>query len=149
MVRDPLTWLGLGCVLVGLTLEGRAGPAPDRPNAVFIFADDLGYGDLSCYGSRQVETPKLDQIAREGACFTRFHVGSPICSPSRTAVMTGMFPARWRITSYLQTRAGHRYCKQADWLDPRETETTNLASREPEITARLTDLALTWRKSLP
>jgi arylsulfatase A-like enzyme len=78
----------------------------------------MGYGDLGCYGGRFAPTPNLDRMAREGIRFTQFYVASPICSPSRTGFTTGMFPGRWRITSYLQTRAGNRGCGQADFLDP-------------------------------
>jgi arylsulfatase A-like enzyme len=55
-------------------------------------------------------------MAREGTRFTQFYVASPICSPSRAGLITGQFPARWRITSYLQTRKGNRECEQADFL---------------------------------
>jgi arylsulfatase A-like enzyme len=79
----------------------------------------MGYGDVGCYGGKFVPTPNIDRLAREGIRFTQFYVGSPVCSPSRTACLTGMFPARWRITSYLQSRAGNRACEQADFLDPK------------------------------
>ncbi len=88
------------------------------PNIVFVLADDLGPGDVGCYGGTLAATPSLDRIAREGTRFTQFYAASPICSPSRVGFTTGMFPARWNITSYLQTRAGNRNCQQADFLDP-------------------------------
>jgi arylsulfatase A-like enzyme len=66
-----------------------------------------------------VPTPNIDRLAAEGTKFTQFYVASPVCSASRTAFTTGMFPGRWHITSYLQTRAGNRKCEQADFLDPR------------------------------
>ena len=90
-------------------------PSAAKPNIVFILADDLGWGDLSCYGGR-VATPQLDAMAREGTRFAQFYVAAPICSPSRAALITGQFPGRWRITSYLQTRQGNRDCGQADYL---------------------------------
>jgi len=65
-----------------------------------------------------VPTPHIDRLAKGGTQFRQFHVASPICSPSRCGVITGQFPARWRITSYLQTKAGNRECGQADFLDP-------------------------------
>ena len=89
--------------------------AETRPNIIVVLADDLGWGDLSCYGGK-VPTPQLDAMAREGTRFTQFYVASPICSPSRAGIITGQFPARWRITSYLQTRKGNRECEQADFL---------------------------------
>ena len=87
------------------------------PNIVIVLADDFGWGDLGCYGGK-TPTPQLDRMAREGIRFTQFYVTSPICSASRAGLITGQFPGRWRITSYLQTRQGNRDCEQADFLDP-------------------------------
>ena len=71
----------------------------DRPNIIVIFADDLGYGDLSCYGSEDNCTPRLDQMAAEGMLFTDFYVASSVCSPSRAALMTGLYPKRIGLDS--------------------------------------------------
>ena len=60
-----------------------------RPNIIFILADDLGYGDLGCYGQTKIKTPNLDQLAAEGMRFTSFYAGSTVCAPSRCALMTG------------------------------------------------------------
>src|SRR5262245_53847545 len=54
-----------------------------KPNIVFILADDLGYGDLGCYGQKQIQTPRLDRMAAEGMCFTQAYAGSTVCAPSR------------------------------------------------------------------
>jgi arylsulfatase A-like enzyme len=94
-------------------------PTRNRPHVLLILADDLGWGDLSSYGNRLVETPNLDRLAREGRRFIQFYAAAPICSPSRCGMITGQFPGRWRITSFLQTRAGNRYCGQDDFLDVR------------------------------
>lgn len=69
------------------------------PNIIIIFADDLGYGDLTCYGSKVNVTPRLDRMAAEGMCFTDFYVASPVCSPSRAALMTGCYPKRIGLDS--------------------------------------------------
>ena len=66
------------------------------PNVVVIFFDDLGYGDLSSYGSQLIRTPRIDQAAREGMRFTSFYSGSPVCTPSRAALLTGRYPVRSR-----------------------------------------------------
>ena len=66
----------------------------NRPNLVIIFADDQGYGDLSCYGSTEIKTPNIDRIAKEGRKFTSFMVASPVCTPSRAALLTGCYPKR-------------------------------------------------------
>jgi N-acetylgalactosamine-6-sulfatase len=73
--------------------SGTTAFAAERPNIIFIFADDWGYGDMSKHGSTFCETPNLDRMAEEGIDFTNFTVNSPVCSPSRVAVMTGQFPA--------------------------------------------------------
>lgn len=65
-----------------------------QPNIVFINCDDLGYGDLGCYGSPFNKTPALDQLANEGIRFTSLYMGSPVCSPSRAALLTGCYPPR-------------------------------------------------------
>ena len=67
------------------------------PNVIFILADDLGWGDLGCYGHRDIKTPNLDRLASQGSLFTQFYVNNPVCSPSRTAFTTGHFPARHKI----------------------------------------------------
>jgi arylsulfatase A-like enzyme len=89
-----------------------------RPNILLLLTDDMGYGDLGCYGGTMVPTPNIDRLAKEGTRFTQFYVVSPVCSPSRAGILTGMYPARWRITNYLQSRAGNQASEQADFLDP-------------------------------
>jgi arylsulfatase A-like enzyme len=64
-------------------------PAPRRPSIIFILADDLGYGDLGCYGQTQIKTPNIDRLATEGIRFTSFYAGSAVCAPSRAALMLG------------------------------------------------------------
>ncbi|HEV2392211.1 MAG TPA: arylsulfatase [Verrucomicrobiae bacterium] len=64
-------------------------PAPRRPNIILILADDLGYGDLGCYGQTKIKTPNIDKLGAEGARFTDFYAGSTVCAPSRCALMTG------------------------------------------------------------
>jgi arylsulfatase A-like enzyme len=105
-----------------LLVFGVANPAlraADPPNILLILTDDMGVGDLGCYGGTVAKTPCMDRLAAEGTRFTQYDCASPICSPSRAALITGMFPARWHITSFLQTRKGNRGCEQADFLDPK------------------------------
>lgn len=73
--------------------EGKA-DAQDRPNVILIYADDLGYGDLSCYGAAKVRTPNIDRLAAEGLRFTRAHASSATCTPSRYSMLTGEYA--WR-----------------------------------------------------
>ena len=70
-----------------------------KPNIVYIFADDLGYGDLSCYGAKDINTPNIDQIAKQGIKFTEFYSASSVCSPSRAALLTGRYPQRMGINT--------------------------------------------------
>jgi arylsulfatase A-like enzyme len=70
------------------------GATPDRPNIVVIYADDIGYGDFSCYGATRVATPNVDRLARAGRRFTQAHATSATCTPSRYALLTGKYP--WR-----------------------------------------------------
>lgn len=80
---------------LGLVAAVAAAPLPAAPpNVVIIFADDQGYGDLGCFGSRTIKTPNLDRLAREGRKFTSFLVASPVCTPSRAALLTGCYPKR-------------------------------------------------------
>ena len=69
-------------------------PAQALPNVIIINVDDLGYGDLGCYGATKVRTPHIDRIAQEGRRFTDFHAASAVCSPSRYALVTGRYPSR-------------------------------------------------------
>lgn len=75
-----------------------------KPNIVFILADDLGWSDLGCYGSKFYETPNIDRLAREGGRFTQAYTASSVCSPTRAAILTGKHPARLHLTDWLPGR---------------------------------------------
>jgi arylsulfatase A-like enzyme len=78
-----------------------APPTPRRPSILFILADDLGYGDLGCYGQTRIKTPNIDQLASNGMRFTSFYAGSTVCAPSRAALMTGYHTGHVRIRGNL------------------------------------------------
>jgi arylsulfatase A-like enzyme len=87
---------GLG--LIALVVVGGSARAAERPpNIVFILADDLGYGDVGCYGQKQVRTPRLDRMATEGLRFTQVYAGSTVCAPSRCSLMTGLHTGHCRV----------------------------------------------------
>ena len=90
-----------------------------KPNYILVFIDDMGWGDFSCFGNEHAKTPHIDRLAKEGIRFEQFYVNSPICSPSRTAISTGQYPQRWRITSYLSRRKHNEERGMAQWLDPK------------------------------
>ncbi|WP_018630180.1 sulfatase [Niabella aurantiaca] len=107
-------------VLTAASLWSMTVAAQQRPNIIFIMADDLGSAELGCYGNTFNETPHLDQLAREGAQFTQAYSAAPICSPSRVGIMTGQYPARIRITDFLDNNADR-------YLDPAHSYTVNRA----------------------
>ncbi|MCB0839588.1 MAG: sulfatase-like hydrolase/transferase, partial [Bacteroidetes bacterium] len=77
------------------------------PNIIVLLADDLGYGDLSVYGSQSIHTPNIDHLAAEGMRFSRFYAGSAVCSPSRACLLTGKFPLRHGVTRHFNDREMH------------------------------------------
>ncbi len=93
--------------------------AQNHPNIIFIFIDDMGYSDLSCFGNKEMKTPNIDRLAKEGIRFTNYYDNSPICSPSRVAAITGSYPSRYRIYSYLDSREKNKQRGMADYLDPK------------------------------
>jgi arylsulfatase A-like enzyme len=105
--------LGVICTIVacaGLPTDACGNePSPRQANIVLVLADDMGYGDLGCYGSKEIHTPHVDELAREGVRLTDFYASSPVCSPTRAALMTGRYQQRvgidWAIT-YLTPNVG-------------------------------------------
>lgn len=104
--------------ILGICFAASHASAATAPNIVFIFADDWGWGDLSCHGHPYVRTPNIDRLAREGTDFHRFSVASGVCSPSRTSVMTGHFPARYNIDGHFAWVPSNAKRNMPDWLDP-------------------------------
>ncbi len=109
----------VGCLILSVVSLGAiAAEAAEQPNILFIFADDWGWGDLSCHGHPYVKTPNIDRLAKEGTDFHRFTVASGVCSPSRTAVMTGHFPARYNIDGHFAWVPSNAKRNMPDWLSP-------------------------------
>jgi arylsulfatase A-like enzyme len=94
-MHRQLARLFVGLVFLGIQVFAQDDPKPKRPpNVIVIFADDLGYGDLGCYGHPSIRTPHLDRMAREGLRFTQFYAAECVCTPSRAALLTGRLPIR-------------------------------------------------------
>src|ERR1700704_3850439 len=97
----PRTLLAL---LLCLAIVSSASAQQKSPNIILIVADDLGWADLACYGSRYHHTPSLDRLAREGVRFTQGYAACPVCSPPRAALMTERYPPRLHLTDWLPGR---------------------------------------------
>ncbi len=107
-----------------------------QPNIIFVFADDMGFGDLGCYGNKIIKTPNLDKMAAEGILFSNFTVSSPVCSPSRAAIMTGQYPARSLIHYALGGNEKHNSKFQMpNYLDPKKEMLTRLLQSAGYTTA--------------
>ena len=108
-MRRWIETIGFGLavlVLAASCVNGSHGTtkAVDKPNIVFIIADDLGYGDLGCYGQKRFRTPSIDRLAAEGMRFTAHYSGSSVCAPSRCVLMTGLHPGHAYIRDNRQAR---------------------------------------------
>ena len=100
-----IIFLGVGLLACvhGFAKEGspssaRPASTPAKPNIVLIYTDDVGYGDVSCYGATKISTPHIDRLAREGRMFTDAHSGSAVCTPSRYSLLTGQYG--WRVNCW-------------------------------------------------
>ncbi|WP_139959440.1 sulfatase-like hydrolase/transferase [Flavicella sediminum] len=106
-----------------------------RPNIIFIFTDDWGWGDLSAHGHPYVKTPNIDRLVKEGTDFQRFTVASGVCSPSRAAIMTGQFPARHNIDGHFAWVPSNAKRNMPDWLDYETTLLPRLLQESGYATA--------------
>jgi len=94
LIKTAINMKPTFCTLALLLIPTFLSASDVQPNVILIMADDLGYNDLSCYGSQEIDTPVLDQLATEGVRLTSFYSGCTICTPSRMALLTGMYPIR-------------------------------------------------------
>ncbi|MBN1293161.1 MAG: sulfatase-like hydrolase/transferase [Candidatus Latescibacteria bacterium] len=118
-----------------------------RQNFIFIFCDDLGWADLPCHGHKSVtahggwivrdelKMPNVDRMASEGTIFTQFYVASAVCSPSRTGIMTGLFPSRLGIHDYLATQELNKERGMPDFVDPKIPTVTSILKQSGYATA--------------
>lgn len=125
--------------IIPLLLLGGGSYAQDKPNIVFILADDMGWKDLACYGNRFIETPNIDALAQNGIRFTQAYAACPVSSPTRASIMTGKYPARLHLTNFI---AGNRTDKEspilpANWkpyLEAREITIAELLKEKGYVT---------------
>jgi arylsulfatase len=99
-------WLVASVLLASAASRALAAEATPKPNLVLILADDLGYGDLGCYGQKKIKTPNLDRMAAEGMRFTQFYCGCSVCAPSRCTLMTGRHPGHATVRDNMQRGKG-------------------------------------------
>ena len=78
--------------------QKKAAEKTKQPNIIIILTDDMGFSDVGTFGGKFVPTPNIDRIAKEGMKFTQYYSAAPICSPSRTGLLTGMHPGKWNFT---------------------------------------------------
>ena len=135
MKQHALTILSLIAISVGLESASAEDSNNEKPNILVIFIDDMGFADPSCFGNPLVKTTHIDKLAAEGIKLTNFYVNSPICSASRVALTTGQYQGRWKIHSFLNTRAGNANRGMADLPrsvrpdDREEVESSRLRDR--------------------
>jgi hypothetical protein len=117
--------------------RGIGAAAATRPNILFILADDLGYGDLSCYGRPDYRTPVLDGLARQGMTFTSAYAAAPVCTPTRTALLDAARVGAWK---YLK-ESGNEHLFDVV-RDPGEK--ADLRAAHPDVFARIKGQFLAW-----
>jgi len=152
--RGVLKAIGWGAAALGApqVMKGAKPQAAARkPNFIFILTDDLGWGDPRCFGHPLMKTPNLDRLARQGTSFTQFYVNNPVCSPSRTAFMTGHFPARHRVHQHFAKPSQNKARNMPNWLDPKATCVTRLLQKAGYATGHFGKWHLCggWSKDAP
>jgi arylsulfatase A len=142
MHSSPLSSILLAVLLILSAFGARhAAFSAPPPNLIVILADDLGYGDLGCYGSKVIATPRLDRMAAEGTRFTDFYVASPFCSPSRAALLTGRLPARCGVPYVL-------FPSEHTGLPPQEITLAEMLKPSGYASAFIGKWHLGWRREL-
>jgi N-acetylgalactosamine-6-sulfatase len=126
--------IGFSIITLGCNQDNKQTEKVQQPNILFIFTDDQGYQDLSCYGHPYIQTPNLDKLAFEGTRFNQFYVNATVCSPSRAAFMTGRYPARDRIHGYIADDAKNLRRDMPNWLDENVPTVADIAKKAGYVT---------------
>lgn len=119
MNRTNLLWCAALC---SLSLNAKSS---DKPNILFILCDDMGYGDLACYGQKYISTPNIDQMASEGMRFTQAYAGSPVSAPSRSTIMTGQH------SGHAHVRGNKEYWRKSPTMKYKENIDYTVSGQEP------------------
>lgn len=109
-IKKHLPWLGALLPVVNMQAE-------TKPNVVIIYIDDMGIGDIGCYGGKFVPTPNIDKIAQDGLLFNQYYSSAPVSSPSRCGLTTGTFPITQGINTFLNGKAANKKCEQRNFLN--------------------------------
>ena len=118
-------FLLISVALLPATLKMYSAEKPLKPNIIFILCDDMGYGDLGCYGQKYIQTPNLDRMAQEGMRFTQAYAGSPVSAPSRAALMTGQHSGHGHV------RGNKEYWPQSPVMKYGENKDWSIVGQEP------------------
>ena len=108
-IKKHLPWLGALLPVASMQAE-------TKPNVVVIYVDDMGIGDIGCYGGKFVPTPNIDKIAQDGLLFNQYYSSAPVSSPSRCGLTTGKFPIEVGINTFLNNKASNKKCEQRNFL---------------------------------
>ncbi|MCP5110046.1 MAG: sulfatase-like hydrolase/transferase, partial [bacterium] len=120
-----MKWICAALAVLSIGCSVEQSPPPERPNFILLFADDQGYGDLGSFGATEFATPNIDQLASEGMRFTDFYA-QPACGPSRTALLTGSYPAR--VAEYGNEKHAFPYVHEKEILLPRVLQEAGYAT---------------------
>ncbi len=117
--------LSATCAAPGLSAKNSSGNGSSKPNIIFILCDDMGYGDLACYGQKYINTPNIDRLASEGMLFTQAYAGSPVSAPSRASLMTGQHSGHGHV------RGNREYWTNAPLMKYGENDEYTITGQEP------------------
>ena len=124
-MTDTQKLISLGFVLIGVNMTAYAKQSSSRPNIIFIMCDDMGYGDLACYGQPFIQTPNIDRMAKEGMRFTQAYAGAPVSAPSRATIMTGQH------TGHTHVRGNKEYWPKSAAVYYGENKDFTVIGQEP------------------